>query len=72
VGRIAGEETQHKVTLTKGFFLGKYEVTQEEYQKVMGKNPSRSKGNRLPIDDLSWLAAKEFCEKLNSMKGLST
>ena len=36
----------------------------------MGKNPSRSKGNRLPIDDLSWLAAKEFCEKLNSMKGL--
>ena len=70
VGRVAGEETQHKVTLTRGFFLGKYEVTQEEYEKVMGKNPSRSKGNRLPIDDLSWLAAKEFCEKLNSMKGL--
>jgi formylglycine-generating enzyme required for sulfatase activity len=47
VGRRAGEETQHKVTLTKGFFLGKYEVTQEEYEKVMGENPSTYKSEKI-------------------------
>ena len=40
----------HPVILTKGFYLGKYEVTQEQYEKVMGKNPSQFKGDKLPVE----------------------
>src|ERR1019366_5134815 len=48
-------ETQHKVTLTKGFYMGVYTVTQEQYETVMGKNPSRFKGEKnLPVDSVSW------------------
>ena len=58
------DETEHNVTLTKGFYLGKYEVTQEQYEKVMGKNPSRFKGNKLPVEMVSWNDAVTFCEAL--------
>jgi len=67
VGRM-GNETQHEVTLTKGFYLGKYEVTQEQYEKVMGKNPSRFKGNKLPVEMVSWNDAVTFCEALTKME----
>ena len=64
-GRTMGRvETQHEVTLTKGFWLGKYEVTQEQWEKVMGTNPSLSKGATLPVETVSWDDAMEFCEKL--------
>jgi len=66
-GRI-DDETQHKVTLTQGFYLGKYEVTQEQYEKVMGKNPSRLKGNKLPVEVISWNDAVAFCEALTKME----
>jgi formylglycine-generating enzyme required for sulfatase activity len=60
-------ETQHEVTLTKPFYMGKYEVTQEEWQAVMGKNPSiRTKGARLPVTDVSWNDCQEFIKKLNA------
>ena len=55
----------HKVTLTKPFFIGKYEVTQKEYTLVIGSNPSRFKDDNKPVDNVSWLNAKEFCELLN-------
>ena len=55
----------HPVILTKGFYLGKYEVTQEQYQKVIGTNPSNFKGDKLPVDKVSWYKAVEFCEALN-------
>jgi formylglycine-generating enzyme required for sulfatase activity len=58
------DETQHKVTLTKGFYLGKHEVTQAQWEKVMGSNPSHFKGATLPVEKVSWDEAIKFCEKL--------
>ena len=53
------DETQHEVTLTKPFYIGKYEVTQEQWEAVMGKNPSRRKGAKLPVTDVSWNDCQE-------------
>jgi len=65
-GYVRGEGgNAHPVILTKGFYLGKYEVTQEQYEKVMGKNPSQFKGDKLPVEKVSWNDAVEFCEELN-------
>jgi len=58
------DETLHEVTLTQGFWLGKYEVTQEQWEKVMGTNPSPFKGATLPVEQVSWKDAMMFCEKL--------
>jgi sulfatase modifying factor 1 len=58
-------ETQHKVTLTKGFYMGVYTVTQEEWQAVMGKNPSFFKGEKnLPVEQVSWDDCQDFIKKL--------
>ena len=55
----------HPVKLTQGFYLGKYEVTQEQFQAVMGTNPSRStKAPNAPVDNVSLDDAKAFCQKL--------
>ena len=59
-------ETQHEVTLTKPFYMGKYEVTQEQWEAVMGKNPSEEKGGKLPVTDVSWEDCQEFIKKLNA------
>ena len=59
-----GDETRHKVTLTKGYWLGKYEVTQAQYEAIMGENPSRFKGADQPVESVSWNDAMGFCEKL--------
>ena len=66
VGR-KNDETQHQVTLTKPFYMGKYEVTQEQWKEVMGNNPSLSvKGSKLPVTDVSWDDCQEFIKKLNA------
>ena len=58
-------ETQHKVTLTKGFYMGVYTVTQEQWQEVMGNNPSKFKGEKnLPVEMVSWDDCQEFIKKL--------
>ncbi|MBR5978451.1 MAG: SUMF1/EgtB/PvdO family nonheme iron enzyme, partial [Verrucomicrobia bacterium] len=63
------KEVQHEVTLTQGYWMGKYEVTQIQYEAIMGTNPSwRHKGADLPVDDVSWLEAMEFCEKLTAIE----
>jgi formylglycine-generating enzyme required for sulfatase activity len=63
-------EKQHDVTLTKPFYIGKYEVTQEQYESVMGSNPSSTKGAKLPVTNVSWEDCQEFIKKLNaSTKG---
>ncbi len=50
--------------------LGKYEVTQEEWQKVMGYNPSSFKGPNLPVETVNWFDSVEFCNKLSEREGL--
>ena len=65
LGRYSNE-TQHQVTLTKGYWLGKYEVTQAQYEAVMGTNPSYWKGANLPVDIVSWSDAMDFCAKLTA------
>lgn len=71
-GRSPRDRAGHpakEVTLTKGFFLGKYEVTQAQYQAVMGDNPSFNKGDNKPVDDITWHAATNFCQKLSDLTG---
>ena len=60
------EYPRHEVTLTKPYFMGKYEVTQEQWFEIMGENPSREKGRKLPITDVSWDDCHEFIKKLNA------
>jgi len=55
----------HPVILTKGFYLGKYEVTQEEYEKVMGNNPSNFKGNKLPVETVLRNDVEVFCNTMS-------
>jgi formylglycine-generating enzyme required for sulfatase activity len=63
---VRGEgDKSHQVILTKGFYLGKYEVTQKQYEKIMGKNPSNFKGEKLPVEMISWKDATIFCELLS-------
>jgi formylglycine-generating enzyme required for sulfatase activity len=57
---------EHEVTLTKHYYMGKYEVTQEQWQAVMGKNFSESKGTRLPVAYVSWNDCQDFIKRLNA------
>ena len=60
------DETQHKVTLTKGFYMGIYTVTQEQWQAVMGNNPGFFKGeNNLPVERVSWNDCQEFLHRFS-------
>jgi formylglycine-generating enzyme required for sulfatase activity len=65
------DETQHSVTISNGFYMGKYEVTQAEYQAVMGNNPSYFKGDNLPVEQVSWYDAVEYCNKRSVREGLT-
>jgi formylglycine-generating enzyme required for sulfatase activity len=78
VGRDADYETQREVTLD-GFYMGKYLVTQAQYQAVMGKNPSlfqppintQKNTANWPVDQVSWYDALVFCNRLSVMAGLT-
>ena len=64
------EVPKHAVTITKGFYLGKYEVTQGQYQAIMGSNPSQStKAPNCPVDRVSWAEALKFCADLAHKSG---
>jgi len=67
------EKPVHQVTVSS-FMMGKYEVTQEQYQKVMGTNPSNFKSGsyapKRPVEQVSWYKAVEFCNKLSEFEGL--
>jgi formylglycine-generating enzyme required for sulfatase activity len=60
------DEVQCRVRITKGYWLGAYEVTQEQWQAVMGNNPSyfTRAGLNAPVEQVSWNEAVEFCRKL--------
>jgi formylglycine-generating enzyme required for sulfatase activity len=60
------EVPQHEVTLTKPYYMGKYEVTQEQWFEIMGENPSRNKGRKLPVTDVSWEDCQDFIKNLNA------
>ncbi|MEG4589098.1 SUMF1/EgtB/PvdO family nonheme iron enzyme [Microcoleus sp. MOSTC5] len=62
------EGPQHNVNIPP-FFMGKYEVTNEQYQAVMGNNPSNFKGAKRPVANVSWDDAVEFCHKLTQKTG---
>ena len=79
-GRSADEGPQHEVQLTRPFYIGVYAVTQEEYQRVMGTNPSWFSAtgsgkddvrgmdtSRFPVEQVSWKDAVEFCRRLSEM-----
>jgi len=60
------DEEQHEVTISKPFYMGKYEITQEQWEGVMGNNPSRDIGANLPVTNISWNECQEFIKKLNA------
>ncbi|MCL2155884.1 MAG: SUMF1/EgtB/PvdO family nonheme iron enzyme [Leptospirales bacterium] len=72
-------ETQHQVTLTTSFYMGKYQVTQDEYEAVMGTNPSYFPSNpasgeiqgKRPVECVSWYDALVFCNNLSMLEGLT-
>ena len=58
------DEIQHKVTLTRGYWLGETPVTQKQWTAVMGENPSWFKGDDLPVEMVTWYDCQEFFEKI--------
>jgi len=62
------ETPAHQVTLSS-FYIGKYEVTQAQWKAVMGNNPSRFKGDLLPVESVSWNDVQEFIRKLSAQTG---
>jgi sulfatase modifying factor 1 len=62
------DETQHEVTLTKGFWLADTPVTQALWEAVMGDNPSRFKGANRPVENIRWNEAQAFIRRMNGMK----
>ena len=63
------EKPTHRVTLTNDYYIGKYEVTQALWQTVMGNNPSKFKGDNLPVEHVSWKDCQKFLSKLNRITG---
>lgn len=63
------EKPIHTVTITKPFYMGATEVTQKQYEAVMGQNPCRTKGINLPVERVRWHDAVEFCKQLSAQEG---
>lgn len=64
------DEVQHEVTVS-AFYLDPYEVTQADYQAVMGENPSHFRGDDLPVDSVTWYDAIQYCNRLSENLGLT-
>ena len=62
------DETPHTVTLTEGYWLGKHPVTQTQWERVMGDNPSHFRGANRPVECVSWDEVTSFCEKLTELE----
>lgn len=63
------DETAHQVRITS-FYISRYEVTQGEYERVTGSNPSHYRGKDIPVENVSWLEAVAFCNALSEKEGL--
>ena len=66
---LPDEQPQHKVRITRPFYLGIFTITQAQYEAVMGANPSRYKGANRPVEMVSWSDAVAFCKKLSAKTG---
>jgi formylglycine-generating enzyme required for sulfatase activity len=66
--RGSNEGPQHQVTVPS-FYMGKYELTQVQYQAIIGTNPSNFKGDNRPVEGVNWNNAVEFCKKLSQKTG---
>jgi formylglycine-generating enzyme required for sulfatase activity len=77
MGAIVGQRAsprfrpQHSVTITRGLWVGKYEVTQKQYESVMGNNPSEFKGDNRPVTNILVLDMVAFCNRLSELEGLT-
>jgi formylglycine-generating enzyme required for sulfatase activity len=71
VGSPADQLPQHEVTITRPFYMGLYTVTQEQYQQVIGKNPSKNKNARFPAGTVNWDDAAGFARKLSEKTGMT-
>jgi formylglycine-generating enzyme required for sulfatase activity len=58
------EKPAHQVTISRGFWIGQTEVTQEAYQRVKRSNPSETKGSKLPVESVTWFDAQSFCQAI--------
>ncbi len=67
--RGSDEGPRHRVKITRGFWMGRYEVTQAQWQAVMGSNPSNFKGSDNPVERVSWNDCQEFIKKLARKTG---
>src|SRR5262249_29148928 len=63
------DEKRHRVTLTRGLFLGAYPVTQAQWVAVLGRTRSRFKGENRPVENIGWDDCLEFCKKLSKIEG---
>jgi formylglycine-generating enzyme required for sulfatase activity len=63
------EKPPHTVTISRPFYIGKYEVTQKQWVIIMGNNPSGFKGGNNPVENVSWNDVQEFIRKLNAKEG---
>jgi len=60
---------QHKVRISKDFYIGVMEVTQAQWKAVMGNNPSKFKGDDLPVESVTWYGAVKFCKRMSKATG---
>ena len=65
---LGGDETQHEVILTEGYWLGETTVTQALWEVVMGENPSKFKGAERPVETVSWLEVQRFLQAFNGKR----
>lgn len=65
-GRDSDEGPETEVTLTQSYWLGETEVTQRQWEEIMGNNPSNSKGGNRPVESVTWNDAMEFCRRLTT------
>ena len=64
------DEVQHNVTVDS-FYMSKTELPQKQYQSVMGNNPSENKGENLPVENITWYDAVQYCNELSKKEGLT-
>lgn len=73
MGSVEGAEDEmpvHRVTISRPFYMGVYEVTQKQWKKIMGKNPSEFEGDSRPVENVSWNEVRKFIKKLSEKEGV--